>query len=48
VLHGAGFEVNTQLIIGYIFLLDLRLGIAHGFDSQLGEDVVYMSAGGTF
>jgi len=47
-LQGAGVEVNTQVIIGYVFLLDLRLGYAHGFDSKLGTDTVYLSVGGTF
>ena len=47
-LHGAGFEVNTLIVVGYSFGVDLRMGYAHGFDSQLGEDTVYMSVGGTF
>lgn len=46
--HGAGFEVNTEVVLGYMYLLDLRVGYAHGFDRELGEDVVYISAGGTF
>ena len=47
-LQGAGFEFNTQFVIGYAYGLNLRLGYAHGFDSQLGEDTVYASVGGTF
>jgi hypothetical protein len=47
-LQGAGMELNTEIIIGYFLLLDLRMGYAHGFDSTLGDDQVYLSVGGTF
>ncbi|WP_455211636.1 hypothetical protein [Kaarinaea lacus] len=47
-LQGAGAEVNTEIVIGYMLLLDLRAGYAHGFDETLGDDQVYISIGGTF
>ena len=47
-LQGAGLEFNTQFIIGYLLLLDLRVGYAHGFDETLGDDQVYVSVGTTF
>jgi len=46
--QGAGMEINTEIIIGYMLLLDLRVGYARGFDSKLGEEQVYVSVGGTF
>ncbi|MCG6969524.1 MAG: hypothetical protein LJE85_07135 [Gammaproteobacteria bacterium] len=47
-LQGAGMELNTEIIIGYFLLLDLRMGFAHGFDSALGDNQAYVSVGGTF
>jgi hypothetical protein len=47
-LHGAGLEVNTEVVIGYAIPLNLRVGYAHGFDDVLGEDQAYLSVGGTF
>ncbi len=47
-MQGAGLEINTEIVIGYMFLLDLRVGYAHGFDETLGDDQVYISVGGTF
>jgi hypothetical protein len=47
-LQGAGLEINTEIVIGYMFSLDMRVGYAHGFDETLGEDQVYLSVGGTF
>jgi hypothetical protein len=47
-LQGAGVEFNTEIVIGYMLLLDLRVGYAHGFDETLGVDQVYVSVGGTF
>ncbi len=46
-LHGVGFEVNTQFVFGYFFGLNLRVGYAHGFGS-LGEDQFYLKFGGTY
>ncbi|MDH5324561.1 MAG: hypothetical protein OEZ68_08295 [Gammaproteobacteria bacterium] len=46
--QGTGFEVNTEIILGYMFLLDLRIGVAHGLDPDLGEDMAYVSVGTTF
>jgi hypothetical protein len=47
-LQGAGVELNTEIVIGYMFFVDLRVGYAHGFDETLGDDQVYLSVGGTF
>ncbi|MGD8591977.1 MAG: hypothetical protein PVF82_04050 [Gammaproteobacteria bacterium] len=47
-LQGAGLEINTEIVIGYMFSLDMRVGYAHGFDETLGDDQVYLSVGGTF
>lgn len=46
--HGTGFEVNTEIILGYMFLLDLRAGVAYGLDSDLGDTVGYVTVGTTF
>jgi len=45
--HGAGFEINTQFVVGYFFGLNLRAGYAHGF-GDLGEDQFYLELGGTY
>lgn len=44
---GAGIEINTELVLGYMFALDLRFGYAHGFDEG-GEDQFYLTVGKTF
>ncbi|WP_455204307.1 hypothetical protein, partial [Kaarinaea lacus] len=47
-LSGAGVEFNTEFIFAYMGLLDVRLGYAHGFDSDVGEEQFYFYLGGTF
>lgn len=44
----AGFEVNADISIFYNLPLHLRLGYAHGFDSVIGDDRVYLKIGSSF
>jgi len=46
-LAGAGFELNTEIVLGYILPLNLRIGYAHGFD-KLGENQFYLELGTTY
>lgn len=45
--RGAGLELNTDLLAGYLLELRLRLGWAHGYDAG-GEDQFYLSVGTAF
>ncbi len=44
----AGFEIDADVNVFYFVTLRLRLGYAHGFDSEIGDDLVYLRAGGNF
>lgn len=44
----AGFEVSVDFSVFYLLTLRTRLGYAHGFDSQLGDDRVYLKIGSSF
>lgn len=43
----AGFEYHVEFVVGYAFLLNLRLGAAYGFDKG-GEGQLYGSIGASF
>lgn len=45
---GAGLEVTAELNLFYHLQLKTRLGYAHGFDDELGDDVVYFSLASSF
>jgi hypothetical protein len=44
---GAGVEITSELVLGYWLPLDLRVGVARGFDEG-GEDQVYAQLSGSF
>ena len=44
---GVGLELNTETVLGYWIVLNLRLGFAHGFD-QGGTNQVYLTIGSSF
>lgn len=45
---GAGVEINADLNLFYWIPLRARLGYAHGFDSEIGDNRVYLSVGASF
>ncbi|PVZ68797.1 hypothetical protein [Pelagibaculum spongiae] len=45
---GAGAELETVISIGFGLALPFKLGYAHGFDSQYGEDKIYLTIGQQF
>ena len=47
IYKGAGAELNTELVIGYLFGINLRMGYAHGFDKP-GDNEWYLELGATF
>lgn len=47
VRHGAGIEINAEVVLGYLIGIDVRTGYAHGFDDD-GEDQWYLRVGATF
>jgi len=44
----AGIEINADINLFYGANIRFRAGYAHGFDSQIGEDRVYLTAGSIF
>ena len=44
----AGFELIADFNLFYNLTLRTRLGYAHGFDKELGEDRVYLKVGSSF
>ncbi len=44
----AGIELNADIALFYNLILRTRLGYAHGFDSELGDDRVYLKIGSSF
>ncbi|MEM7209970.1 MAG: hypothetical protein AAF434_19270 [Pseudomonadota bacterium] len=44
----AGFELHVDASALYFSDIRLRLGYAHGFDDEFGEDEVYLTLGGGF
>ncbi len=44
----AGIELSADISLFYLLTLRTRLGYAHGFDSQIGEDRVYLKIGSSF
>jgi hypothetical protein len=45
---GAGFEVIADINIFYNVTFRTRLGYAHGFDNEIGDDRVYLKIGNSF
>lgn len=45
---GAGVEINADLNLFYLVPVRARLGYAHGFDNNIGDDRVYLSVGASF
>lgn len=44
----AGFEINVDTNLFYLLSLRLRIGYAHGFDDEIGDDRLYLTAGTIF
>jgi Tol biopolymer transport system component len=45
---GAGVEINADLNVFYMVPIRARLGYAHGFDENIGDDRVYLQVGASF
>ena len=45
---GAGAEIDADINIFYHAVLRVSLGYAHGFDSDIGDDLVYLRIGSSF
>lgn len=45
---GAGAEIDADVNIFYSATLRVRLGYAHGFDDDIGEDLFYLRIGSSF
>jgi len=43
-----GFEISADINIFYLLVLRTRLGYAHGFDKDIGENRVYLKIGSSF
>ena len=43
--HGIGAELIGTAVLGYWLPLDVRLGVAHGFDQKAGGSRGYLSVG---
>ncbi len=44
----AGIEVTADISVFYNLVLRTRLGYAHGFDDEIGDDRVYLKIGSSF
>jgi Tol biopolymer transport system component len=44
----AGFELTADINVFYNLVLRTRLGYAHGFDKDIGEDQIYLKIGSSF
>lgn len=44
----AGFELTADINLFYSGTLRTRLGYAHGFDSKIGDDLIYLRIGNSF
>jgi len=44
----AGLEITADINVFYNLLLRTRVGYAHGFDSEIGEDRLYLKVGSSF
>jgi Tol biopolymer transport system component len=44
----AGLEIDADLSVFYYLVLRVRAGYAHGFDSDIGDDLVYLKVGSSF
>ncbi|RKZ56380.1 MAG: hypothetical protein DRQ44_16745, partial [Gammaproteobacteria bacterium] len=44
----AGIELTADINIFYNLVLRTRAGYAHGFDSDIGDDLVYLKIGSSF
>ena len=44
----AGIEATADISLFYNLILRTRLGYAHGFDDQIGDDRVYLKVGSSF
>lgn len=45
---GAGAEIDADVNVFYSATLRVRLGYAHGFDDDIGEDLFYLRIGSSF
>jgi len=45
---GAGIEARAEAVLLYGLLIDLRLGVAYGFDDEIGGVQVYLQTGSSF
>lgn len=45
---GVGVELNTDIVLGYNFLLPLRIGFASGLDDDIGDNQIYLQFGSSF
>lgn len=45
---GTGLEINADLNLFYMLPVSARLGYAHGFDENIGDDRLYLSVGASF
>jgi len=48
VFTGAGVELTVELVAGYQMVLPMSIGIAEGFDDELGESRIYFGLGTVF
>jgi len=44
----AGIEITADINVFYNLLLRTRVGYAHGFDSEIGDDRLYLKVGSSF
>jgi hypothetical protein len=44
----AGLEIDADINIFYSAVLRVSAGYAHGFDSDIGDDLVYLRIGSSF
>jgi hypothetical protein len=45
---GAGLEINADINLFYGAVIRLSAGYAHGFDSDIGDDIGYLRIGSSF
>ncbi len=45
---GAGLELTVEFVAGYQMVLPVSIGVAEGFDEQLGESRAYVAVGSVF
>jgi len=47
-LNSVGFEINSELVLGYGLRLPVNIGYAHGLDDELGDNRAYARLGYSF